>query len=290
MKVTSLIIAATMATAVTAQPFTFTPERYEPELTEPQQRRQSNYTGFVYNFPRSTPAEITPNGNLRQNQAPQNPFLTTLPGPGFGQTIVTMGPCAGNTPHTHPRGSEISFLLYGNITFGMIEENALNNAPILRNMTAGDTIHIPQGVMHFSHNPYCEPAAFLANFATPDPGTQTTWNSLVRVPTYILNAATGLTEDTINQLKNLPLPTAPGTGGEECMRRCGLTYTAANNLTTSALQLDGAALQRDPLAAMGVNVSSTSRAAAPAVPAGALAMSGVVGAPTTAPVTGESGR
>lgn len=27
----------------------------------------------------------------------QNPFLSTLPGVGFGQTIVTMGPCAGNS-------------------------------------------------------------------------------------------------------------------------------------------------------------------------------------------------
>ena len=35
--------------------------------------------------------------------------------------LYVQGPCAGNTPHTHPRGSEISFLLYGNITFGMIE-------------------------------------------------------------------------------------------------------------------------------------------------------------------------
>ena len=74
-----------------------------------------------------------------------NPFLSTLPGTGNGQTVVTMGPCAGNTPHVHPRGSEISFLLYGNISFGMIEENANMNNPIIVNMTAGDTVHVPQG-------------------------------------------------------------------------------------------------------------------------------------------------
>ena len=56
-----------------------------------------------------------------------------------------MGPCAGNTPHVHPRGSEISFLLYGNISFGMIEENANMNDPVIVNMTAGDTVHVPQG-------------------------------------------------------------------------------------------------------------------------------------------------
>ena len=31
------------------------------------------------------------------------------------------------------------------------------------------------GILHFSHNPNCQEAAFLANFATKDPGTQTMW-------------------------------------------------------------------------------------------------------------------
>jgi quercetin dioxygenase-like cupin family protein len=290
MRVTSVILAATLATAATAQPFMFQQATYQPQLTEPQMRRQSNYTGFVYSLPASHPTDLTPNSNIRQNQAPQNPFLTSLPNGGSGQTVVTMGPCAGNTPHTHPRGSEISFMLYGNITFGMIEENANMNMPIIRNITAGDTIHIPQGVLHFSHNPYCEPAAFLASFGNSDPGTQTTWNSMMRVPSYILNAATGLTEATINQLKSLPLVTAPGTGGEDCLRRCGLSFTAANNLTTSALQLDGMAFQMDPRAAnASSNSSATRAAAAPAASAQQLAMSGLPGAPTSSFTTGESG-
>jgi oxalate decarboxylase/phosphoglucose isomerase-like protein (cupin superfamily) len=295
MKVTSVIIfAAAMGPAVMAQPFTFQQATYQPQLSEPQMRRQSNYTGFVYSLPNSKPTDLTPNSNIRQNQAPQNPFLTSLPNGGNGQTVVTMGPCAGNTPHTHPRGSEISFMLYGNITFGMIEENANMNNPIIRNITAGDTIHIPQGVLHFSHNPYCQPAAFLANFGNSDPGTQTTWNSMMRIPSYILNAATGLTEDTINQLKSLPLVTAPGTGGEDCLRRCGLSFTAANNLTTTALQLDGMAFQMDPMTGTrgspaAAPASSTARAAAPAVAASNLAVAGMAGAPTTTFVTGESG-
>ena len=48
-------------------------------------------------------------------QVSQNPFLSTLPGDGNGQTLVTLGPCSGNTVHTHPRGSEISFVTYGEI-------------------------------------------------------------------------------------------------------------------------------------------------------------------------------
>ena len=110
----------------------------------------------------------TPNGSLKSSQVGQNPFLTTLPGRGNGQTLVTVGapgssmscatqhnnissyqllsdcdrtlvpvqldvirrqhckltvaalhaagPCAGNTPHTHPRGSEISYITEGEVT------------------------------------------------------------------------------------------------------------------------------------------------------------------------------
>ena len=77
----------------------------------------------------------------------QNPFLSTLPGDGNGQTLVKLGPCASNTPHTHPRGSEISTVLYGALDFGMIEENGAGNQLVLRkNLTALQTIHIPQGM------------------------------------------------------------------------------------------------------------------------------------------------
>ena len=68
------------------------------------------------------------------------------------------------------------------------------------------------GLLHFSFNPNCEPAAFLANFGDSDPGTQTMWNSLMRVPTHILNSANGLPEALITGLKSYPQVTAPGTG------------------------------------------------------------------------------
>lgn len=55
---------------------------------------------------------------------------------------------ASNTPHTHPRGSEISTVISGSMTFGMVEENALHNVPIIRSrLSIGQTIHIPQGTL-----------------------------------------------------------------------------------------------------------------------------------------------
>jgi hypothetical protein len=55
--------------------------------------------------------------------------------------------------------------------FGMVEENTPEgNVLVNRHIRAGQTIHIPQGIQHFSHNPTCQGAQFLANFATADPG------------------------------------------------------------------------------------------------------------------------
>ena len=41
-------------TAVSAQPFMFTPGAFQPELTEAAQRVQSNMTGFVFDFANAT--------------------------------------------------------------------------------------------------------------------------------------------------------------------------------------------------------------------------------------------
>jgi quercetin dioxygenase-like cupin family protein len=218
------------ATYVSAQPFAVN-GTFAPRLSEVGQRHALNYTGFVFDF---KTAKKTDGGggngsNLKSNQVAQNPFLSSLPGDGNGQTLVTLAPCSGNTVHTHPRGSEISFVTYGEMVFGMVEENTpQGNVLVNRHVRAGQTIHIPQGLQHFSHNPTCLGAQFLANFATADPGTQTTWNSFVKVPAQVLHMSTGIAEAEIAKLKQLPLVVAPGTGGEECLRRCGLDFNTVN--------------------------------------------------------------
>ncbi|KAK9811073.1 hypothetical protein WJX73_000154 [Symbiochloris irregularis] len=226
-----LALVAFGAAVTNAQPFTVTPQQFEPFPNEASTRIADNYTGFVFDYDKGTPLTVTPNGMLIPNQVSQNPYLSTLPDGGNGQAILRLGPCAGNTPHTHPRGSEISFMLYGTAEFGMVEENDGNNKLVIYNITQNQTIHIPQGILHFSHNPTCEPAAFLANFPNRDPGVQSMWPSMMRIPTHILNGATGIDERLINGLKAFPIVTTPGTGGEECLKRCNLTFAANNVLT-----------------------------------------------------------
>jgi hypothetical protein len=44
------MIGLMAAAAVSAQPFTFTPQPFAGELQEAMQRVQSNFSGFVFNF------------------------------------------------------------------------------------------------------------------------------------------------------------------------------------------------------------------------------------------------
>ena len=48
------LLGSLACTAVSAQPFKFTPAAFQPELTEAAQRAQSNMTGFVFDFANAT--------------------------------------------------------------------------------------------------------------------------------------------------------------------------------------------------------------------------------------------
>lgn len=45
---------------------------------------------------------------------------------------------------------------------------------------------------------------------------------------WCTGATAGIAESEIAKLKQLPLVISPGTGGEECLRRCGLDFNTVN--------------------------------------------------------------
>jgi hypothetical protein len=54
-----------------------------------------------------------PGATLAVSLIVNNKFLGTLPGDGVGHALVTMEPCSIVQPHTHPRGTESSFITKG---------------------------------------------------------------------------------------------------------------------------------------------------------------------------------
>lgn len=77
------------------------------------------------------------------------------------QTEATLGPCAINPVHVHPRSSELTYVVFGSVETGIIEENGGGNVAVLRNASAGSTITFPQGLLH-----WCAPGCSWAREAS----------------------------------------------------------------------------------------------------------------------------
>jgi hypothetical protein len=71
-------------------------------------------------------AEPSSNGFQVQNtNINTNSFVQTLTGAGTAQNMLTLGPCAGNSAHSHPRGAEISIVVRGMQGPLMAHQNSL---------------------------------------------------------------------------------------------------------------------------------------------------------------------
>ena len=73
-----------------------------------------------------------------------------------------------NTPHTHPRATELLFLVNGTLEAGFIEENGARF--VINDLTAGQGTIFPKGSIHYQINTGCEPLTFVAALNDEDPG------------------------------------------------------------------------------------------------------------------------
>ena len=79
--------------------------------------------------------------------------------------IGFLGPCGMNSPHTHPRATEINFSINTTLRGGVLVENGARFAEI--DIRPGTATVFPQGAIHFEMNPSCEPAMFVAGACSP---------------------------------------------------------------------------------------------------------------------------
>ena len=136
-------------------------------------------------------------------------------------TIGYVGPCGINLPHTHPRATEINFVVSGSFEVGFFQENGARF--IMNTVNTGQASIFPQGSIHFQQNLNCTPAIFVAGFNSEDPGVLTVANSFYgSLPANVVGASLGgLNITTVESMKAM-LPKNPSLGIEECRRRYGL--------------------------------------------------------------------
>lgn len=80
----------------------------------------------------------------------------------MAMTIGFLGPCGMNTPHTHPRATEMLYVVNGTLSSGMIAENGARF--VFNTLEAGSAMLFPKGSIHFQQNEGCGECMFYACF------------------------------------------------------------------------------------------------------------------------------
>ncbi|KAL8216220.1 hypothetical protein R6Q57_023057 [Mikania cordata] len=98
--------------------------------------------------------------------------LNTL---GVSMARIDYAPGGLNPPHTHPRATEIVFVLEGELDVGFI---TTENKLFSKTIKTGEIFTFPRGLIHFQINNGKVPAAVIAGFNSQFPGTQRVANAL----------------------------------------------------------------------------------------------------------------
>ncbi|KAF8042971.1 hypothetical protein BT93_A1338 [Corymbia citriodora subsp. variegata] len=132
------------------------------------------------------------------------PGLNTL---GISLARLDYAPGGLNPPHTHPRATEIVFVLEGELDVGFI---TTANKLISKTIKKGETFVFPRGLVHFQMNNGDKAAAALAAFNSQLPGTQsialTLFTATPAVPDDVLTKAFQVGTKEINKIKDKLAP------------------------------------------------------------------------------------
>jgi len=187
--------------------------------TAPQRLAQLQDEDLVFDFLGATTGIVVGAGG--HTVAASSANFPAVIGNGISMTVGFLGPCAINTPHTHPRATEINFSVNGTLRTGLLTENGARF--IVNDLMPGAATVFPMGAIHFEMNTGCEPAMFVAAFNDEDPGVDSIAQRYFGLPADIVGATLGglSVEEVLGLEAKIPDNVAVGT--DECLNRCGLT-------------------------------------------------------------------
>ncbi|VDB87625.1 unnamed protein product [Peniophora sp. CBMAI 1063] len=182
---------------------------------------------FLFDFVNPNGTVGVTNGAGGRTVAATSANFPAVVGNGVSMTIGFLGPCGMNSPHTHPRATEINFSINTTLRGGVLVENGARFAEI--DIRPGTATVFPQGAIHFEMNPSCEEAMFVAGFNGEDPGVQQVAQRFFGLPPDIVGAALGgLGVQEVADLEQY-IPDNVILGVDECLKRCGIERTAQTN-------------------------------------------------------------
>ncbi|XP_051146828.1 rhicadhesin receptor-like [Andrographis paniculata] len=128
------------------------------------------------------------------------PGLNTL---GVSLSRIDYAPGGLNPPHTHPRATEVVFVLEGELDVGFI---TTGNVLFSKHIKKGEIFVFPKGLVHFQKNNGKTPAAVIAAFNSQLPGTQSIATTLFAaappVPDDVLAKAFHIGTKQVEKMKS----------------------------------------------------------------------------------------
>ncbi|XAR52781.1 Superoxide dismutase [Bertholletia excelsa] len=132
------------------------------------------------------------------------PGLNTL---GVSLARIDYAPGGLNPPHTHPRATEMVFVLEGELDVGFI---TTANVLVSKTIKKGEIFVFPRGLVHFQKNNGKVPAAVISAFNSQLPGTQsiavTLFASSPPVPDNVLAKAFQIGTEEVEKIKSKLAP------------------------------------------------------------------------------------
>lgn len=159
-------------------------------------------------------------GNVTRADHASFPALTTQKG---SVAVGFLSPCGFNTPHVHPRSSELNLVIEGSLFAQFVAENGA----VFRSHTLNkfDMTVFPQGAIHTEFNPLCTPSTFVASFPDEDPGVGQIAQEFFGLTDEIVQGALGgdvnVAGQDIDAFKG-KLPVNVVKGVESCLKKCGI--------------------------------------------------------------------
>ncbi|VAH01921.1 germin-like protein 5-1 [Triticum urartu] len=132
------------------------------------------------------------------------PGLNTL---GVSMARIDYAPGGLNAPHTHPRATEMVFVLQGALDVGFI---TTANKLVSKTIAAGDVFVFPRGLVHFQKNNGAGPASVISAFNSQFPGTQslamTLFAATPPVPDHVLTTAFQVGTKEVDKIRSRLAP------------------------------------------------------------------------------------
>ncbi|RYC57328.1 hypothetical protein CHU98_g8893 [Xylaria longipes] len=177
---------------------------------------------FKFDF-LNPPAVAVTTGKGGHTVASDAASFPALIGNGAAMTLGFLSACGFNTPHVHPRATEINVVVQGRLVSEMTVENGVS--PVQNLLDLYQMTVFPQGAMHTEFNPDCEPAVFVAGFNSADPGVQQTAQTFFNLRPDFVQATLGgvdmINGADLDTFKGL-IPKNVALGVESCLEKCGI--------------------------------------------------------------------